>query len=192
LDINSLKVLCTSIPGRYALALFNEAKRSKCLSEIIDNFNRLSIFFDNNPQIKKLMTSKCINNKNLDSGWLEIAQHLSFCPIFTSFLRQLGENKRFDMLNRAWYVYKVCLAKYKNKRNVAVVTAVELLPEQKKRVEALISSKLFTEKTIIAYSVDPKVLGGIKIASEEIVFDGTVYNQVKQAERFLKQIRVAG
>ncbi len=188
-EINSLKVLSTSIAGRYAIALFREAKKSNCLDEITENFKKLDTFFKNNASIKKILTTKCINNKDLDEGWIAVGAHLSFCPMFTSFLRQVAKNKRFDILNTIKYIYKVAIAKYKNKRRVLVISAVELLPEQKERIEQVIS-KLFTEKTIISYKIKPKIIGGIKISSEEKVYDASLYAKIKQMVAFLKNAKV--
>lgn len=188
-EINSLKVLATSIPGRYATAVFREARRSGCLDEIAENFKRLEIFFKNHEQIKKLLTVNCISDKDLDTGWLAVGSHLSFCPIFISFLRQLAKNRRFNILARIKYIYTIALAKYKNKRNVAVISAVELLPEQKERIEKVIE-KLFREKTIITYKINTKILGGVKVASEEIVYDASVRTRLKQMISFLNKVRV--
>jgi ATP synthase F1 delta subunit len=188
-DINNLTVLCTSVPGRYALALFNEGKKAGCLDEIFDDFQKLETFFEENLQLKKLLMNKCINYGKLDNGWLTVADHLSFCSVFTSFVRQVGQNRRFDVFNRIRHIYNVAIAKYKNKRSVAVISAVELLPGQREYAEKIIS-KLFAEKTIITYDVDPSALGGIKIASEETVYDATVYAQLKQIIRYLKSKKV--
>ncbi len=190
MEVNSLKVLCTSLPGRYALALFNEGKKAGCLDEITDNFKKLEIFFSKNKAIGKLLTSKCISDKELDNGWLAVATHLSFCPVFTSFLREVGQNRRFNILNKIKYVYRVAFSKYKNKRSVAVTTAVELLPEQQKRVENIIS-RLFSEKTMVVYKINPNILGGVKISSEEKVYDASVQAQLKQLTKFLNNVKVS-
>lgn len=189
MEINSLKVLSTSIAGRYAIALFREARKSGCLDEITENFKRLDTFFKNHTAAKKILTTKCIKDKDLDTGWIAVGAHLSFCPIFISFLRQVAKNRRFDILNTIKYIYRVALAKYKNKRGVAVVSAVELLPEQKERIEQVIS-KLFTEKTIINYKINPKIIGGIQISSEEKVYDASLHTRIKQMVTFLKNAKV--
>lgn len=189
MDINNLTVLFTSIPGRYALALFNEGKKSDCLNDIAGNFKTLDVFFHNNATIKKLLVSKCISENELDKSWLAVGQHLSFCPIFISFIRQVGINKRFDVLDKINYIFKAALAKHKNKRNVTIISAVNLLPEQKNKIESVVST-LFTEKALITYEVDNKILGGIKISSEEKVYDASVYNQLKQVYKYFKKTKV--
>ena len=189
MDVNSLKVLFTSLAGRYANALFCEGKKEACLDEIFENFLKLDVFFKNNPSIKKLLTSYCMNKKDLDSGWLSIGNYLSFCPVFLNFIRQVVENKRFDLINKIKYIYNVAFAKYKNRRNVTIFSAVELLPEQKQRIENLVI-KAFKEKLIINYKINEKVLAGIKIASEELVVDASAFAQIKQLSHFYKNLKI--
>lgn len=191
MNVNSLKVLFTSVQGRYAKALFLEGKRNACLDEIFENFLKLDTFFKNNQAIQKLLTSHSVNQKDLDAGWLALGDYLSFCPIFLNFIRQVIENKRFNLINKIKYVYGVAFAKYKNSRNVVVSSAVELLPEQKKKVENLIF-RVFKEKVIVKYKVNEKILAGIKISSEEMVVDASAFSQVKQLSHFYKNLKIEG
>lgn len=189
MEINSLKVLCTSVPGRYASALFKEGERTCCLDNILNNFESLVIFLKNNRQIGKLLMSHAINQKDLDKGWLAVGAHLSFCPVFSSFIRQLAKNRRFPIFYRIKHIFCIALSKYKNKRNVFVSSAYELLPEQRGEVAGIVS-KLFKEKPIISYKINPKLLGGIRISSEEIVYDASLLTQLKQLSSYLKNINV--
>ena len=189
MDINSLKVLLTSLPGRYAKALFLEGKREKCLDEISGNFDRLETFLSKKISLKKLLTSYCMNQKDLTNGWIALGDSLSFCPVFTSFMRTLIENRRFDLFAKVKYVFHVALTKYKNRRKVKVSTAVELLPEQKKNVEAILSH-LFKEKSLITYKINEKLLGGIKISSEELQIDASVAAKLRQLSKFYKNLKI--
>jgi len=190
-NVNSLKVLFTSLQGRYAKALFLEGKKCGCLDEIAENFSKLDIFFKNNPAIKKLLTGHSVNQNDLDTGWLALGDYLSFCPVFLNFIRQVVENKRFNLINKIKCVYNVAFAKYKNSRNVVVSSAVELLPEQKEKIVNLIR-RAFKEKVIIKYKVNEKILAGLKISSEEMVVDASAFTQIKQLSRFYKSLKIEG
>ncbi len=189
MDINNLNVLFTSLPGRYAKALFVVGKKETCLEAIIDNFSKLEIFFKNHPSVKKLLTSYCMNKKDLDTGWISVGNYLSFCPVFLNFMRQVVENRRFDIINKIKHIFNVAFAKYKNRRNLTISSVVELLPEQKKKLEALIA-RVFKEKTIIKYKINEKILGGIKISSEELIVDASVHSQMKQLANFYKNLKL--
>jgi F-type H+-transporting ATPase subunit delta len=188
-DINSLKVLFTSLPGRYAHALFDEGRKSSCLDEILNNFEKLEKYFQDNRQVKNLLTGCFLNKKDLNACWITIGQHLGFCPVFLSFIRQVIINHRFNIIKRMKYIYQVALAKYRNKRSVTVLSAIDLLPEQKDEIEKLIYRAL-NEKIIINYDVDERILGGIKLRSEELDIDISLASQLKQLGKYFKSIRL--
>jgi ATP synthase F1 delta subunit len=181
-------VLFTSLPGRYACALFNEGKKAGNLQEILDYFDRLDTFFEKHPAVRKLLTGNCVNVTDLDAGWRALGDHLSFCPMFTAFMRQVINNKRFSIIGKIKYVFRVAVAKHKGMRNVTVSSAVELLPEQRARVEKLIA-RTFKEKAIIGYEINERILAGIKIASEEVVVDASALSQLKQLSTYCKNLR---
>ncbi|MDR0640369.1 MAG: ATP synthase F1 subunit delta [Holosporales bacterium] len=189
MDINSLKVLFTSLPGRYAHALFNEGKKSACLEEISEDFGKLDKYFNENIQVRKLMTNCLLNKKDLNDCLIALGQYLSFCPVFLSFIRQVIANQRFCMMKRMRYIYQVALVKYKNRRIVTVLSVVELLPEQKTRIEKLIR-KALDEKVIINYDIDERILGGIKLRSEELDVDVSFASQLSQLARYFKNMKL--
>jgi F-type H+-transporting ATPase subunit delta len=181
--------LFTSLAGRYAKALFNEGLKTECLEPIFDNFAKLEIFFKNNQSLKKLLTSGCLSVNDLDIGWNAVGDHLSFCPVFLAFIRQVVANRRFNIMNRIRHVYTVAFAKHKDMRNVVISSVVELLPEQKERAKKLVA-KLFSEKAIITYKINEKILAGIKISSEEVAIDASAFAQLKQLSKFYKNLKI--
>ncbi len=192
MDSNSLNVLFSSVPGRYARALFNECRRLNCFDDVLENFHKLEVFLKNHQDMKKILTSHSFNNrKEIDGAWIVLGGHLSFHPIFTSFMREIGHNKRFDSLNKIMSIFEKAVYHLKNKRNVTVSSAVELLPEEKIKIESIIS-RLFSERSIISYKVSPKLLGGFKIYSDSKIFDASVLSQLKQVSKYLSNIKIKG
>ena len=51
-------------------------------------------------------------------------------------------------------------------------------------------SRIFKEKAIIKYKINEKILGGIKISSEEFVIDASVFSVIKQLEAFYKNLKL--
>jgi F-type H+-transporting ATPase subunit delta len=128
-----------------------------------------------------------LNEKDLDNGWISVGKYLSFCPLFLSFVRQIAINRRFNIFGKIKYIFNIALAKYNNKIVVSVMSAVPLLPEQKKRVEEVIG-RLFAEKAMIKYKINPGILGGLKILSEGRAIDASVSMQLKQIMNYLNNI----
>ncbi|MDR1365295.1 MAG: ATP synthase F1 subunit delta [Holosporales bacterium] len=189
-DISSLNVLYASVPGRYARALFNEGKAAGCLHEIFDDFEKLCVFFKEQPSVKKWLTGGCVNVSNLDAGWEIVGGHLALCRIFRAFIRQVVYNRRFNIIGKIRYVFNVAIAKYRGMRNVIVSSTVELSPDQKARIEKLISDA-FDERAIIRYKINEKILAGIKIASEEVIVDASAMAKLRQLLAYYRNLRAS-
>ena len=189
MNINNLKVLLTSLPGRYASALFAEGKKTESLHEILENFQTLEVFFEHNVSLKKFLTNSCSSEKELDSAWVTIGEKLSFCPVFLSFVREVVKNHRFSLFGNIRHIFYIALAKHHNKRDIAIVSVVDLLPEQKQRIEKILEA-IVSAKAIIRYEIDESLVGGILIKSEEIVIDASVAAQLKQLSCCLKNEKI--
>ena len=189
MEVSSIKVLTVSTPGRYAAALFYEARRIGCLSDVSESFKKFCALLKKHQSIRYFLTCTSTREKDIDKSLAIIADNLSCCPVFANFMRVIGQNRQVNILHRINKIFEIMLAKYKNRRIVNVVSAVELLPEQKVSVEELLL-KLFEEKCIIEYEIDKSIIGGIKIISEGKIFDASVACQLEQMKRYLCSISI--
>jgi F-type H+-transporting ATPase subunit delta len=187
LNINNLQVLIASVPGRYAKALFIAAKKKKCIDKILEGFKILEILFAEYPYLKKFLTNRFLSKNDLENCWKALEKKCIFCPTFNLFIRLLFFNKRFEIINMIQYIYCLILSKYKGIREVFIHSYINLSSKQKKSIENIVT-KVIDEKVIINYVIDKRILGGIKILSEEIVIDATVVSQLHQVIRYLTSI----
>jgi F-type H+-transporting ATPase subunit delta len=181
---NNLKALFTSLPGRYARALFNEGQRSNCLDEIINNFETIDLFFRNNTVTKNLLTNCFLKAKDLRDCWLIVGNHIGLHQCFLSFMVQIIANHRFKFFKNMQYIFLIAVSKHKNRKNISVSSAVTLSKEQKVRIEKLIYSTI-NEKIIISYEIDEGMLGGIKLRSEEMDIDVSTATKLRQLSSYL-------
>ncbi|MDR2667110.1 MAG: ATP synthase F1 subunit delta [Holosporales bacterium] len=187
LDTDSLRVLFTSLPGRYACSLFNEGLRSSCLDVISANFSSLFEVFASTPSIKKFLTNCYVNKVELHNAWQLVGECLSFCPIFSSLIWQIIVNGRPKIMKKVSDIYNLALLKYKGMREVTVTSGVPLLSQQKKRLEKLVS-QVFSEKNEIRYEVTQQILGGVKISSEGLIIDTSTLMQFNQYVSFCRNL----
>ncbi|GHT88674.1 ATP synthase subunit delta [Alphaproteobacteria bacterium] len=183
-NFNSFKALSTSLPGRYAAALFEEGKRTDCLKDIIMNFESMDKFFAKNVAIQKLLTSASISAKSLIDCWNVVGAHLGFRAIFVNFMIIVVKNKRYDIINMIRHIFDVAFSAHMNKRWVVVTTAVALSTEQKKRLLNVLGA-FFSEKVSVSYKIDQDILGGIKINSDDIIADASVVSRIRQVAEFM-------
>jgi ATP synthase F1 delta subunit len=191
LDTNNLRVLLTSLPGRYAGALFNEGVRNSCLDIISINFSSLFDVFATIPGVKKFLTNYHVNKVELHEAWRSIGKHLSFCPTFSSLMWQIIVNKRSGIIKKVSNIYNIALAKHNNARELTITSSAPLSLQQEKRLESLIS-RIFKEKNDIHYEVNQKMLGGLKISSEGVVVDVSTLAQFNQFAEFCRNLDMVG
>ena len=80
---------------------------------------------------------------------------------------------------------------YKKIGVVAVVSAVELSDEQKKRVEEKILQTTSFVSLEISYSVDEALLGGLKIRIGDRVVDSSIRSRLEELKRDLMKLQLA-
>ncbi|MBQ7524710.1 MAG: ATP synthase F1 subunit delta [Alphaproteobacteria bacterium] len=197
-DLNNLSVLFTSLPGRYAKALFAEGLAKSCLDNISQDFASLQEFFGKNPTVRKLLTSHSLNKNDFDAGWLSLAEHLSLCPVFLNFIKLLVENKRFGLLDSVRRIYDTAVAKHNGVRVAKVFSVAPLSPTQKRQTQSAITKVLKNatsgapEKLVAEYEIDEKILGGLIVSSENGLIDASVRTQIRQLSDFYRNLDMEG
>lgn len=190
MDVSNIKVLAISVPGRYASALFYEAKRVGCLHEVSESFKKFCALLTKHKKIKQFLTCTSARASDIDKTLSIIADNLSCCPVFANFMRVIGRNRQINILHRINKIFEIIFAKYKNSRVVTIISAVELLPEQKDKINTLLAHKLFKEKCIVEYQIDNSIIGGIKIISGGKIFDASTAYQLKQMKHYLCSVNI--
>ena len=187
--MNGLDVMYTSIQGRYAKALFDCGNQNGKLQKISDDFEQLSNLLVAHKKIKKIIYGDVYNKTTKDQLIQQIGESLSFCNVFINFIRLLAENKRFDLLSKIRYVYQRAYNRQKHIRNVTVCSVIELNETQQMEANKL-AKNFLGQDIIIEYKIDKRILGGIKIMSDEIVVDATLATQIRQLANHLRKTRI--
>jgi F-type H+-transporting ATPase subunit delta len=185
-DLGRLQVLYTSLPGRYAHALFASGLRAGCLEEILDDFGKLADFCESSFRTKKLLSCCLLKEPELNECLKIISNDLSFCEIFSSFIKLLVLNKRFNLIQNVRYIYENAFRQHKGEHNVVVSSFFPLSPSQKKKVSTL-ASGIVEGAVVMKYETDKEILGGLKIAIDDLVIDASVLSQSRQMSTYLTE-----
>lgn len=107
-------------------------------------------------------------------------------PLFTSFLRVLGEHDRLNLLplilGEAWLEYE----QRNGKQRVTVRSAAPLSEEQLQRIKTRLDAALPSEP-ILQPVVDESLIGGLVIQVGDTVHDGSVRTRLKNLGHRLKE-----
>jgi F-type H+-transporting ATPase subunit delta len=68
---------------------------------------------------------------------------------------------------------------------VLVTSAIELSEEQLKKITSAVSSKYPKQKINVETTVDPNIIGGVKLVIDAVEYDGTVSGKLERLQQHL-------
>ena len=168
----------------YAQALYDLAKDEGLETAVLKELSVLKMVFDQNPQYTKLLSAPDIP-KQERCGILDEAFRGKVHPYVLNFMKILTEKGYIRQ-------FPACCEGYRSLYNldngilvVKAQSAVELTAQQKEKLTAKLQTT--TGKTIdLQCSIDPAVLGGLRLSYDGKQVDGTVQNRLDSIGRLLK------
>ena len=168
----------------YAQALYDLAKEEGLEKTILEELKVLEKVFAENPQYSKLLSTPDIP-KQERCGVLDEAFRGKVHPYVLNFLKILTEKGYIRQFPDCCDAYR---GFYNEDNGILVVkaqSAVELTDAQKQKLTAKLIAT--TGKTIdLQCSIDPAVLGGLRLSYDGKQVDGTVKNRMDAIGKLLK------
>lgn len=169
------------IPRRYAKALYETASSRGQAERLYGLMRTLAASAQAEPALARTLANPYIGDADKRRLLESAAEAEAADTTYADWLRVLAENHRSAMaadIARAYVEY------YRRERSiypVTVTSASALVPEESKRLQALIQSHI-GDKAIMEYGerVDPSMIGGftIDIANERL--DASVHRSLEQ------------
>lgn len=180
-----LLISLTSLPGRYAKALFETSRKKSDQDEILKNFESLSTFLKKNTEVERILLSSILNKKRLDEVWQEVGKKMKLVPFFLSFIRVLAKEGRLPLLHAIYEKYQTLIHFYNNERALTVLSSYPLTNKEKSGLQKSLS-QIFTEKISMTFAIDETILSGIVVKTDTFVLDASYRIQLKQLSQALK------
>lgn len=180
-----LSAALTSLPGRYARALFEVIEGPEERNITLKDFEQVKILFHDYPHAQQILTSHAINKKNLDDAWQLIGQKIQLTHKFLSFIRLLVQERRVDLLNAIYRFYEMLVFQEKNYRKLDVLSAYSLNEKEKIKLKTELE-KIFSESLDITFAIDESLLSGIVVRSNTLMLDASFVTQVKHLAETLR------
>jgi len=162
----------------YAEALFQLAAENNCIENYSNALSSVRLAVEENPDYPVFLDSPSIPLSERLAA-IDAAFSASMPEYVVSFLKLLVENGRIQELLS-------CIDEFENLRRFAqntvtaiVYSVVELTDQQKEKLCNKLSAT--TGKSVTAkFSVDPSLIGGIKIEIDGKTLDGSIENHLKR------------
>lgn len=176
--------MMTTLEKEYGDALYSLAQDENCLDEALEGLTLAVAAFRENPGYLTLIQNPAlIKEERLELLGKAFA---GIHPYVLNFLKLLCERSALSLTAGALEEYRILLYAQRGILPVEAVSAVPLTEEQQKALTDKLAAK--TGKTILLEnSIDPTLLGGVKLRYEGKELDGTAAGRLSALRRSLTQ-----
>ena len=171
------------IGDRYAESLFDLAKEENKVTQYLDDIKLVGEVLDSDPQIVQFFNHVLIENDKkiqlLDQSFKgNVDQYV------LNFLKLLVQSRRIRYIDDIVKSYIKLSNQYLGIEEGMIYTPYELTDQQIQDIEKAISQKE-NKKVTLKVSIDPSLLGGIKVQISNRIYDGTIKNKVEMLKKEL-------
>ena len=168
------------VGDRYAESLFDLAKEENKVTQYLDDIKLVGEVLDSDPQIVQFFNHVLIENDKkiqlLDQSFKgNVDQYV------LNFLKLLVQSRRIRDIVKS---YINLSNQYLGIEEGMIYTPYELTDQQIQDIEKAISQKE-NKKVTLKVSIDPSLLGGIKVQIANRIYDGTIKNKVEMLKKEL-------
>ena len=171
------------VGDRYAESLFDLAKEENKVTQYLDDIKLVGEVLDSDPQIVQFFNHVLIENDKkiqlLDQSFKgNVDQYV------LNFLKLLVQSRRIRYIDDIVKSYIKLSNQYLGIEEGMIYTPYEFTDQQIQDIEKAISQKE-NKKVTLKVSIDPSLLGGIKVQISNRIYDGTIKNKVEMLKKEL-------
>lgn len=171
-----------TIGGRYAQTLFIAASQKKELFLVFNDMVFITQLYEKSPAFKTVTDNAGLNLSQLTTFSKEISECGDFCKTTMAILDLLAKNKRFMYINDVGKKYIKLYQMLSKEEKITIISAYELNNEEKDRVKEALHANPENEgkSFILDYKVNPAILGGLQMYSENKFMDLSLNSRVER------------
>ena len=161
----------------YAEALLNAATKSKEEEQVLDQLDSLiDDVFQGDPRLEILLAGAAVGRYHRQAA-LDKALSGRASDILVNFLQVLNNHERLPLLRAIRTQAREMYDQRHRRLRVYVSTAVPIDDDIRARLEQGVRNRFQLEPVLIS-SVDPRVLGGMKVRIGDMLYDSTVQTRL--------------
>ena len=174
-----------SLAGRYASALFDLARDERQIDAVGRSLDSLDRALTESPEFGQLMASPVIGREDAGKALAGLTAELSLDPITANFLGVLARNGRKGELRKIIRTFRHLAAEHRGETTAEVITAFPLKDDQIDALKAQLRTRAGRDVAIDA-TVDPAILGGIKIKLGSQMIDASIQTKLNRLAQAMK------
>lgn len=163
----------SSLPGRYASALFDLAVEAGTVSAVEADLDRLAGAMNESAELKALTTNPKVSRGAAQQALDSVAMVLNLNPLTAKFLGTLAQNRRLAQLPAIIRAFREIASAQRGEITAHVVSAHQLTEEQLSALRLKLTQR--EGRTVkLTSSVDPDLLGGLVVTVGSRRIDGSI------------------
>jgi len=178
----------SGIAQRYAKALLQAALSARKADEVFDDVQGLIALQSRDPSMRNFLFSPQVATE-AKHALIDKVLRGRASDLTVEFLHILVDKKRIMFVADIAEAYVLFYEKEKGIVEVTAITAVPLEERLKEKLLRTLESQ--TGKTIrLTHEIDPRILGGMIVRTEDKLIDGSIRFQLEQIRRHLRETKV--
>ena len=172
-----------SLFGRYASALYNEAKETNQIEEITKNVIEFKNLLSGHQELSK--TIKLLHAKTTINIFTDIAKALNFSEIFLKFLEVIAKNKRINFLHQILNTFMDFIDRESN-TTLVKIEVVKINSKHQEAIESLLQVKYPSQNLKYHYFAVPELMAGFRVFINEQCLDYSLRSRLNRLRYQLK------
>ncbi|MBN1393676.1 MAG: ATP synthase F1 subunit delta [Pirellulales bacterium] len=170
----------------YAKALLGAAQNADRLEAVVDEFDSiLTDVFDKHPKLETLLASALVLYRE-KYGVIDRVFGGGASPLVVGFLKVVARHDRLDCIRAIHHQTHVMYDKLRRRIPVELTTAAPIDAAELRRIAEGLRPKIDGEP-IVSHRTDPNLIGGAVIRVGDVVYDGSIANQLKLLRKRMSQ-----
>ncbi|MBC7987769.1 MAG: F0F1 ATP synthase subunit delta [Sphingomonadaceae bacterium] len=174
-----------SLPGRYAVALFELAREGNTIDTVESSLARVRAALDQSPDFAELTTSPLVEREQAKAAVAAVAQALDLDQTTANFLGVLADNRRLAQLGPAIRAFTTIAAQHRGETSAEVTSAHPLTDDQTDALKARLRS-IAGREVKVDLKVDPTILGGLVVRMGSQMIDGSLRTKLNSLATAMK------
>jgi F-type H+-transporting ATPase subunit delta len=177
--------ILSSLPGRYAKALFDLARDHDKVETVGSGLSSVRKLILTSPVLKQALSNPTLNRQQQAAAIKDISLSLKGPEILGSFMEKLVEAGRMPHLDQIEKIYKSLVSEEKGEERIEVISSHPLTTSQATLLKDKLK-KVFPRTLTLTFVNDSSVLGGIMVRVGSRVIDATLVTQLSQLATVMK------
>jgi F-type H+-transporting ATPase subunit delta len=177
--------LLTSLPGRYAKALFDLAEADGQIEAVGASLQALETLIRSSKILKQALADPTLQRQEQAAALIEICASMKAPEIVQSFAGQLVKSQRIPYLSKIEKIYQTLVSQAKGEQRIEVISAYRLRASQVELLKDKLK-KVFPGTLTLTFANDSSILGGIMVRIGSRVIDATLVTQLSQLATVMK------